>query len=117
MLDLERKELEKLRKRDKVVEEFAKDITKLNDSFQFINPISKEKQKEYMANTREDLAFHKGFDNGFNNGEKEGARQKAFDTAKNMLALGFITVEQIAEVTGLKVEEIKKLDKETKRNE
>lgn len=97
MLDLEREELEKLRKRDKVVEEFAKDITKLNDSFQFINPISKEKQKEYMANTREDLAFHKG------------EKQKAFDTAKNMLALGFITVEQIAEVTGLTAEEINNL--------
>lgn len=41
-----------------------------------------------------DLAFHKG------------VKQEKIQTAKNMLALGFITVEQIAEVTGLTVEEI-----------
>lgn len=100
MLDLEREELEKLRKRDKVVEEFAKDVTKLNENFQFINPISKERQKEILANTREDIAFH------------HGVQQEKVQLAKNMLSLGTNTIEQIATITGLSIKEINDLKKE-----
>ncbi len=62
MLDLERVELEKLGRRDEIVSKFNKEITKLNDSPQFIALMSREEQQRKLANTREVLAFEDGFD-------------------------------------------------------
>ena len=45
---------------------------------------------------------------GFAAGEEQGAYQKAIETAKKFLAMG-LSVEQVADGTGLSVEEIEKL--------
>ena len=45
---------------------------------------------------------------GLAEGEKKGEHKKAIETAKNFLKMG-LSVEQVAQGTGLTVEEIKKL--------
>ena len=42
-------------------------------------------------------------------GLKEGERAKALSTARNMLEMGLGTPEQIAQATGLTLEEVEKL--------
>ena len=41
--------------------------------------------------------------------EEEGERKKALETARNMLATGLGSIEQIAQVTGLPIADIEKL--------
>ena len=66
------------------------------------------------------LAAEKAFENGFSAGEEcgrnegisiglsQGAREAKLETAKKFLAMG-LSVEQVADGTGLSVEEIEKL--------
>jgi predicted transposase/invertase (TIGR01784 family) len=62
------------------------------------------------------LAAEKAFENGFSAGEErgisiglsQGAQQKAVETAKNALTMN-LSIEQVATLTGLSVEEIEKL--------
>ena len=42
-------------------------------------------------------------------GRQEGEHKKAEETARNLLTLGTLTLEQIAQATGLSVERIKEL--------
>ena len=58
------------------------------------------------------LAAEKAFEDGFSAGEERGislgAYQKAVETARKFLSMG-LSVEQVADGTGLSVEEIEKL--------
>ena len=58
------------------------------------------------------LAAEKAFENGFSAGEERGismgVQQAKLETAKKFLAMG-LSVEQVADGTGLSVEEIEKL--------
>ena len=46
--------------------------------------------------------------------KREGAQQKAVENAINFLRMKILTVEQIAQGTGLSVEEVQKLSAENK---
>ena len=48
-------------------------------------------------------------------GYAEGRKEANQDNARNLLLLGILTDEQIAQATGLKMEEIRALKKETKK--
>ena len=45
-------------------------------------------------------------------GIEEGARSKAIEAAKNFLKMKLLTIEQIAQGTGLKVSEVQELAKQ-----
>lgn len=49
------------------------------------------------------------YDEGFEVGEKSGAHNKAVEAAKNLLKMKLGTIEQIAQVEGLTVDEVQKL--------
>lgn len=51
-----------------------------------------------------------GYTNGINDGISQGSQQAKIETAKNFLDMG-ISIEQIAQGTGLSIEEIKSLAK------
>ena len=53
-------------------------------------------------------AFNDGFSAGEERGISLGAYQKAVETAKKFLSMG-LSVEQVADGTGLSIEEIEKL--------
>jgi predicted transposase/invertase (TIGR01784 family) len=54
--------------------------------------------------------FRRGLKEGIAEGISQGSQQKAIETAKNLLNLGD-SVEKVAQVTGLSIEEIKALTK------
>lgn len=63
--------------------------------------------KEKMENQ-----FEAGKEEGRKEGREEGVMSKAIETAKNLLKLNKNTYEEIAECTGLTIEEIKKLEED-----
>ena len=50
-----------------------------------------------------------GMEAGLAQGKEEGSREKALETAKNMLEMNLGSKEQIAKVTGLTLEAIEEL--------
>ena len=54
-------------------------------------------------------AIEEGFSQGIQQGLTEGASQKAMEAAENFLKMSVGTVEQIAQATGLPMEEILQL--------
>ncbi|GEN29434.1 hypothetical protein HVA01_30800 [Halovibrio variabilis] len=52
---------------------------------------------------------------GRQEGRKEGQLEAKQSTARNLLALGVLTKEQIAEATGLSVEDVAQLQADLKR--
>ena len=51
-----------------------------------------------------EIAFAEGIEQGFS----DGARQKALETAKNLMALG-LSIENIAQATGLSKQEVENI--------
>ncbi len=99
MLDLGLEELEKIAKKDKMVEKYMEEIEKLNESPEFHIYMTEEEDRRKCFNTEVSLA------------KKEGSRQTALDVATNLLKMGINTVEQIASATCLPIEEIENLKK------
>ena len=56
------------------------------------------------------IAFAEGRDQGITQGISQGSRQKALETAKNLLHFG-LSVENIAQATGLSKAEVEVLEK------
>ena len=63
----------------------------------------KDQIREWKDEARED---------GLAEGREEGARNKAIETARQLLKMDLLTVEQIATATQLSVEEVVKLKQE-----
>ena len=69
----------------------------------------RETRRKYMTyTTRIAEAKSEAREEGISIGLSQGAHQKAVETAKNLLSIG-LSQDQIASVTGLSIEEIKKL--------
>ena len=88
MLDMDKEELNKLKK-DKVVEEYMEKIERLNQNPMFINWITKEKDEEMIKNTQ---------------------IRRAKDTGKrelvNTMLKNGASIEQISKLTDLSIDEI-----------
>ena len=68
-------------------------------------------RKEYQSmNLHDRDNFRRGLKEGIAEGISQGSQQKAIETAKNLLNLGD-SVETVAQVTGLSIEEINALTK------
>ncbi len=103
MLDIENiKDLEKLSKGDKLVKEYTDKLVKLNMDKPFIRSITPEEDAILIENTIKEVIFEEGVEEGL----KKGIKQKAIETAKTLLTMPNITMEQIAEATKLSIEEI-----------
>lgn len=92
MIDMNEEELESLRKAkgcDDIVEEYVDKVSKLNRNLNFINTIGKEKEREYVFNTRLELAVE----------------QKQIDMIKTMSSNG-LCIEDISKYTDIPIEEI-----------
>ena len=72
---------------------------------------------EYMQlKEKMDENFKAGEIVGEKRGEKRGEKKKAINTAVSLLSLGKITKEEIADCTGLSVQEINELVNEMEKN-
>lgn len=104
MLDLEKEELEKISKKDKVVERYMTKIVRVNGNPEFQAFMTYEEDQEKIFNTRMKESMKRGLEQGIEQGKREGI----FETAKNLKKLG-ITTEDIMKATGLSLEEVVKL--------
>jgi predicted transposase/invertase (TIGR01784 family) len=70
-------------------------------------------REEALRNERSELFYaeKKGMEKGMETGIIKGGQEKALKTAENLLLMGVLTPEQIAQATGLSTEEIRKLQK------
>ncbi len=55
-------------------------------------------------------SIEEGLQQGMQQGMQQGAFSKAKETAKNLLKLNILSIEQIADATGLTIEEVKNVD-------
>lgn len=103
MLDMNAKELESLGKDDTIVKEYKTKICALNNNPDFVNTISKEREKILMHNTALEIAYE--------DGEEHGGRKKQLEIAKNLLQDG-IPLETVSKNTGLSIEKLQTLNEE-----
>ena len=84
----------------------------------FCDVLEEEKEKVRRVAWKEGLAEGRtegraeGREEGLNLGRAEGEHLKAVESAKNMLIMKLGTIEQIAQATGLSIEEVQNLSLE-----
>ena len=108
--------LSKLYKGEKVMEDYVKDAKRASISDDIVGLYDKELHEELLRNTELYNAEQKGIKQGKKDGIKEGKekgikegiKQKAIETAKNMLKDN-LSVDMISKYTGLDIKEIEKL--------
>ena len=96
MLDLEKEELKKLSKEDKVVCKYMEELERLNSNPKF---------REYMS-AEEDA--RKIYNSEIREATEKGEKKKQIDIAKNLMKMN-LTLEQIIEATGLTDEEVENI--------
>ena len=64
---------------------------------------------EYNYATDIEVQREEAFEKGVSKGIQQGEHQAKIETAKNMLSESLGSLEQISKITGLSVDEIKKL--------
>ena len=107
MLDLGKKELETMPK-DKIVDKYITNVVVVNNDPEFMNYMSEEEDKKKIQNSLLSEAKEEGISQGYTTGINDGISQEKVSIAKNMLKKN-MPIEDISEITGLSIEEIKKI--------
>ena len=76
----------------------------------FCDVLEEEKEKVRRVAWKEGLA--EGRAEGLNLGRAEGIHSNAIENAKNLIKMKVLSNEQIAQATGLSIEEVQKLSSE-----
>lgn len=109
MLDLNLQELGSISKGDRLVEKYMENLERLNVSPDFHVYMTEEEGRRKCFNSEMRIARETGLSQGLSQGKVQGAKQNSREVAKSLLCLGVNTIEQIAEVTKLSLEEIEEL--------
>lgn len=105
MLGLNDKELKKM-PNDEIINKFKKSIENVNKDPEFIEYMTEEEDRLKKQNT----LVEQGITQGFEQGIEQGFEQGIIKTATNMLNKN-MNLNDIAEITGLSIEQIKSLRK------
>ena len=100
MLGLEKEELEKLSKKDKVANKFMEELNKINKDYVFREYMTKEEDDEKMLNTLVSRAKKEGLEQGIEQNKKEFI---------NKLISKNYTIKQISELLDMKEDEIERI--------
>ena len=111
MLNLEKEELEKLSKKDKVVIKYMKEIERVNENPKFIEYMSAEEDNKKIENSLKREWMEEGLAEGIKEGIKEGSYKRNIEIAKSLLK-NKVDIEIITSSTGLSIEELEKLKME-----
>mgnify|MGYP003296391574 CR=1 FL=1 len=116
MLDLEEKEIEKISKKDRMVERFMEELKKVNSNPEFQAYMTYEEDQAKIFNSRMkeserigmEKGMRKGMEKGIKQGLQQGIEQEKIEIAKNMKRDG-IHINKIMEYTSLSKEKIDSL--------
>ena len=103
MLNLEKEELEKLSKKDKVVIKYMKELERVNENPKFREYMSAEEDNKKIENSLKREWMEEGL--------KEGSYKRNIEIAKSLLK-NKVDIEIIISSTGLSIEELEKLKME-----
>lgn len=104
MLGLEKEELEKLSKKDKVANKFMEELNKINKDYVFREYMTKEEDDEKMLNTLVSRAKKEGLEQGL----QQGIEQKHKEIIDKLISKNY-TINQISELLDITTEEIEKI--------
>lgn len=107
MLNLEKEELEKLSKKDKVVIKYMKELERVNENPKFREYMSAEEDNKKIENSLK----REWMEEGLKEGIKEGSYKRNIEIAKSLLK-NKVDIEIITSSTGLSIEELEKLKME-----
>ena len=111
MLNLEKEELEKLSKKDKVVIKYMKELERVNENPKFREYMSAEEDNKKIENSLKREWMEEGLAEGIKEGIKEGSYKRNIEIAKSLLK-NKVDIEIITSSTGLSIEELEKLKME-----
>ena len=108
-----------VQEKQEYIRELAKHNRGINMAVTVLKNISQEEMNWYHETrywmhvsderTMKHAAWERGVNQGIAQGKKEGAHENAIESAKNFLKMNILTVEQIAQGTGLSVAEVQEL--------
>ncbi|MBQ3307276.1 MAG: Rpn family recombination-promoting nuclease/putative transposase [Bacilli bacterium] len=104
MMNLDLENLEKLKRKSKVVEKYMEEINKINKDPKFIEYMSYEEDQRKMQNT----LLRKAKEEGLEKGLEQGSKEKANEVVLKMKEEG-LDSSLISKITGLTIEEIKNI--------
>lgn len=86
----------------------------IKNAKEVLEEISQDEHEEYLAELREKYIMDQiaieeaGYDKGFNSGFTSGSKERSLQIAKKLLAKK-MDLGEISDITGLSIEELKKL--------
>ena len=104
MLDLKTDDLKQISRGDDFVDKFNDKLTDLNEQETFQSVMTYEEDQKLILNTEKKISYEEGVESGI----EQGIKEEKIEIAKNMLSKG-MDIGDISEVTGLSIEEIRKL--------
>ena len=86
------------------MDKFNDKLTDLNEQETFQSAMTYEEDQKLILNTEKKISYEEGVESGI----EQGIKEEKIEIAKNMLSKG-MDIGDISEVTGLSIEEIRKL--------
>ena len=77
----------------------------------------KELEEKKLRKAEYEAGFSEGHETGFSEGEKHGIERNSIETARRMLKYQEFSLEKIAAISGLSLDEIKKLQANEARSD
>ena len=104
IFDFDKEELKKVGSGDKYMTEFKKKVESLNNNARYKEFLSAEEDMRKTNNTFKEIGRREGIEIG----KSEGVEERNIEIARNLLKKN-MNIQDISEVTGLPLSEIKKL--------
>ena len=108
MLDMDKENLFKLSKTDKLAKKYYDKLMELNTNQEFVGLLSNDEEYEMYVKSEISEARENARKEGIDIGIKEGSKESKLEIAKAMLKEK-MDINLIAKVTKLSIEEIEKL--------
>ena len=108
ILNLDKEELRKLSKKDRMVKKYMEELERVNQNPELIEYMTHEEDERKKNNTRMKLAEEKGLANGLKKGLEKGQQEEKIEIAKKMLEKG-MDLNTIFELTGLSISQLEDL--------
>ena len=108
MMDLKKEELEKLSKKDRVIDKYMEEVVRVNEDPEFHQYMSWEEDQRKIQNSLRKEYREEGLAEGRAEGLAEGKAEAKEELAKKMKEDG-LDIQSISKYTNLTIEEIEKL--------